>query len=241
MPPLRGRRIVTTREHRGRLDSLLARAGADVVHVPLIGVVDPSDGGAALRDALGSLSAFDWLVVTSRHGADRVGAAAADHPDLRLAAVGSATAGALAARAHRPVDLVPDEQTGAALAAALPPAAGRVLVAQAEAADGALVDGLLAAGADVTVAVAYRTVARTPTWQEQRAVAGADALTIASGSAAASWAATFGSRTPPIVAAIGPTTAAVAAECGLKVTHVAADHDIDGLVAVTTRALAPPS
>ena len=43
MRPLIGRSVVTTREHRGRLDSLLARAGADVIHVPLIEVAEPLD------------------------------------------------------------------------------------------------------------------------------------------------------------------------------------------------------
>ena len=74
MRPLLGRSVVTTREQRGRLDSLLARAGADVIHVPLIGIDEPTDGGESLRDALDSIQRFDWLVVTSRHGAVRAGA-----------------------------------------------------------------------------------------------------------------------------------------------------------------------
>ena len=53
--PLSGRRIVTTRDQRGRLDTLLASAGADVVHVPLIAITDPPDGGAGLSGALSDL------------------------------------------------------------------------------------------------------------------------------------------------------------------------------------------
>lgn len=241
MRPLLGRSVVTTRERRGPLDSRLALAGADVIHVPLIAVAEPTDRGTALRDALCSVDTYDWLVVTSVHGAARIGAAAARHPHVRLAAVGSRTAEALTSVAGRAVDVVPERQTGAALASSLPDPAGRVLVAQAEVADSGLVDGLVGRGADVTVVAAYRTVARAPTWRERRAALAADALTLASGSAAAAWVSGVGPEAPPVVAAIGPTTAAAAEEHGLKVTHVAADHDVDGLVAVTTMALAPPS
>ena len=40
------------------LDQLLIEAGADVVHVPLIQIVDAADGGAALREHLGQLGSF---------------------------------------------------------------------------------------------------------------------------------------------------------------------------------------
>ncbi len=105
--PLAGKRIVITRPATGELGSQLAALGATVVHVPLIEVGDPVDGGVQLRAALARLAAFDWLVVTSAHGARRAGPAAAGHPALRLAAVGPATAAALATAAGRDVDLVP--------------------------------------------------------------------------------------------------------------------------------------
>ena len=47
--PLHGRRVVTTRDEPGELDRLLAEAGADVVHVPLIEIAEPEDDGAELR------------------------------------------------------------------------------------------------------------------------------------------------------------------------------------------------
>jgi uroporphyrinogen-III synthase len=232
---LAGRRIVTTRDERGRFEELLERAGAEPVHVPLIAVVDAPE----LVGALATLDRYDWLVVTSRHGAARAGAAARAHARLRLAAVGTRTAAVLAELAGREVDVVPERQTAADLVAAMPPsAADRVLVAQADRAAATLVDGLRASGFVVDAVVAYRTELRRPTAAERAAVLGADAVAFASGSAAQAWADAFGSDLPPIAVAIGPSTASVARERGLQITHVAADHSLDGLVEAVAGALA---
>ena len=64
----------------GELAALLTARGATVIHVPLLAVVEPIDGGTALRDVLSDLREFDWLVVTSAAGAERVGRAAAETP-----------------------------------------------------------------------------------------------------------------------------------------------------------------
>ena len=69
------------------------------------------------------------------------------------------------------------------------------------------------------------------------AIAGADALLLASGSAAQAWFDTLGTSVPPIVVAIGPTTAEVAAKLGLKVAGTATDHSLDGLVTELERIL----
>ena len=234
--PLHGRHVVTTRERPGRLDSVLARAGADVIHVPLISVGPPDDTGA--RDAaFAAAGTFDWIVVTSRHGATSVGAVAAAHPDVRLACVGSGTATVLARLAGRPVEVVPQRQTAADLVAALAGQRGRVLVAQADRADDTLVDGLRSLGFAVEAVTAYRTSLRSPTVRERTAALTADAVGFASGSAVDAWVDAIGRDTPVVAAAIGPTTAAAAERRGLKITHVAADHDVDGLAAVMTAAL----
>ncbi len=238
MRPLSGRRVVTTRDRRGRLDSQLAAAGADVVHVPLISIEASTDD--QLATALADLASFDWLVVTSQHGARRVGAAAAGHT-VRLAAVGTHTAAVLEHLAGRSVDAVPDRQTAADLVATMGAYHGRVLVAQADRADTTLVDGLAGHGFEVEPVTAYRTELRTPTWQERRAALSSDAVGFASGSAAEAWVDAIGTDSPPVVAAIGPTTAAAADARGLKVSHIAADHDVEGLVAVMIAALARPS
>ena len=238
--PLSGRRIVTTRDQRGRLDSLLAIAGADVVHVPLIAITDPPDAGAGLAAALSDLGSFDWLVVTSQHGARRVGGVAARHPAVRLAAVGTRTARELAESAGRPPTVVPARQTAAALVEAMPATTDggrRVLIVQADRADDALASGLRAGGYDVTAVVGYSTRLRQPSSAERSAALAADAITFASGSAAIAWAEAFGSLTPPIVVAIGPTTRRIAEHAGLQITHEAADHSVDGLAAAITSVL----
>lgn len=237
--PLRGRTIVTTRARRGHLDRRLAVLGADVVHIPLIETAEPDDDGAALTSALDELDRFAWIVVTSANGAERVGSRLAGS-GCHLAAVGTWTAKVLTELAGRTVDVVPDRQTALDLAAAMPePSSGdRLLLAQADRADPAHADAFRSRGFDVTEVVAYRTVFRTPTGRERDAALGADAVAFASGSAAHAWFEAFGGRTPSVVAAIGPSTAAAAADLGIKVSHVAADHSIDGLAEVIVEALA---
>ena len=64
MNPFAGCRVVVTRERPGELAALLEARGATVVHVPLIEVLDPADGGIDLQRALERLDDVDWLVVT---------------------------------------------------------------------------------------------------------------------------------------------------------------------------------
>jgi uroporphyrinogen-III synthase len=239
--PLHGRRVVTTRDEPGELDRLLAAAGADVVYVPLIEVADPLDGGAELRAVLQMLGDADWVVVTSHHGATRVGAALARHPHVRTAAVGTRTAAELARLAGRPVDVVPWRQTAADLLEAMPPdGKGEVVVvAHADRADPALAVGLSGLGYRVRPVVAYRTLARTPSAEERASAVDADAVAFASGSAAQAWYDAIGTETPAVVVAIGPTTEGAARACGLNVTHVAQDHSVQGLVQTVIEALAP--
>src|SRR4051794_27877879 len=138
--PLAGRRVVTTRDEPGELDRLLAEAGADVVHVPLIEIAEPLDGGAELRAVLHVLGNVDWVVVTSHHGAARVGEVVARHPNVKTAAVGTRTASVLARLSGRAVDVVPGRQTAVDLLEAMPlDGKGQtVVVAQADRADTAL-------------------------------------------------------------------------------------------------------
>ena len=221
---------------------MLGDRGADVVHVPLIETTDPDDGGAALDVALGNLADHDWLIVTSAVGAERVGAAAKQHPGVALAAVGTTTASVLADLAWRPIDVVPDRQIAIELAAALNVRLRqehvRILLAQADRAPDTLADLLRAAGHDVTVVTAYSTRLRVP---EPGQLDDIDALVLASGSAAASWVAALGTDAPPVVVAIGPTTAQVAQELGLKVSAIAAEHSLAGLVdALESQFAVPP-
>jgi uroporphyrinogen-III synthase len=231
--PLTGRRVVTTRDVPGRLDETLRELGAEVVHVPLIEIAEAPDGGASLAEALASIHDFDWVVVTSRHGAERV--ADAVPTEVRTAAVGTATAEVLAQRSGRPVDLVPVLQRATGLVEAfaersdVPHDGWNILVAQADRAEPTLVDGLRSLGHTVEVRTAYSTRLRTPSAAEIELALSADAVAFASGSAAEAWAATIGRRTPPVVCVIGPTTARAARLHGLEVTVEATDHSVEGL------------
>ena len=227
---LDGCRVVVTRERPGELGAMLARRGATVVHEPLIEVVEPADGARALDDALAQLDGYDWLIVTSPAGAERVGAAARAATRVRLAAVGTATAKVLEHECGRRVDLVPKVQHAEALAerfVAETPARQRVLIAQADIAAPTLADALQLGGHEVTAVTAYRTVPKQPA---SDVALRADAVLFASGSSVASWCRSFGPIGPPLRVAIGPSTAAVARRLGLKLSGVASDHSLEGLV-----------
>ncbi|MGH9132944.1 MAG: uroporphyrinogen-III synthase [Ilumatobacteraceae bacterium] len=238
--PLTGRTIVTTRDRQGSLDALLTELGADVVHVPLIEIADAPDRGEELAAALGRIHTFDWVVVTSRHGAERV-ADAVRSSTARLAAVGTSTAEVLAEGTGRAVDLVPDVQLASALVEAFPQGAWSVLVAQADRAADTLAAGLRERGCEVVVCTAYSTHLRMPTQAECDLALGADAVAFASGSAVEAWATAIGTRTPRYVCVIGPTTEAAATRAGLKVNAVAADHSVQGLARALTELLAGDS
>ncbi len=245
--PLFGRRVVVTRtrSQASQLSRALGVLGAEPLEVPVIEIGPPSDEGAALRAALGRLDVYDWVVFTSPNGVERT---FAHIPDTRalgrasVAAIGPGTAAALADYRVQ-ADLVPDRYVAEALLAAFPgppPAGGRVLVARAEEARPVLPDGLVARGWDVDVVATYRTTAATPSAEAATTVATADAVTFTSSSTVSRFVEAFGvAATPPMVACIGPITAATARDHGLDVTVEADEHTIAGLVAALRDHWAP--
>lgn len=241
--PLAGRRVVVTRatDQAGALVSRLAALGAEVLEVPTIAIADPVDGGQALVDAVGSLRAGDWVVVTSPNGAQRLAAAAGRRglaEGTRLAVVGPGTADACS-HLGLAVDLVPTERfVGEGLVDAFPEGPGRVVVAQAAGARPAVVDGLRAKGWTVEPVVAYRTEAASVPASVVTAAADADAVTFASASAVTAYLAAGGRRAvPATVVCIGPVTAAAAEDAGLTVAAVATEHTVSGLVEAVVGAL----
>ncbi|HSS09360.1 MAG TPA: uroporphyrinogen-III C-methyltransferase [Acidimicrobiales bacterium] len=246
--PLFGRRVVVTRarDQASALSARLAELGADAIQLPTIRLTEPADGGAGLRAAAVGLTQgrYQWVVFTS---ARAVSPLVSELRDARafgaasLAAIGPGTAEELA-RYHLVADLVPQEFVAEALVAAFPePAAeglGRVLLPRAAAARDVLPIGLRAKGWDVDVVEAYRTESDTPSADALRAAATADAITFTSSSTVSSYLAIAGpDAIPPIVACIGPVTAATAREAGVTVDVVATRHTIDGLVAALVERL----
>jgi uroporphyrinogen III methyltransferase / synthase len=190
-------RVLVTREELvDRVESL----GHEAVFCELIRVEPLGDEPV---DARG----YDWLVVTSRNGANELArrGVTANH----IAAIGPATAEALRSHGLR-VDLVAGTHTQEGLREELPE--GTLLLAAAE---GARRDVL-----DADFLPLYRTI-------ELRPEVPADLALLMSGSAARALAVT-GAAVP--VVAIGPQTAAEARAAGLDVVAVAATHDLDGLV-----------
>jgi porphobilinogen synthase len=106
------------------LAGLLAGWGGTLAAYPLIRI-EPIQS-PALASALAAIDNYDWVVVTSAHAAAALAAAEPRRPwptRVRVAAVGPATAGALAQHGI-PVAVTPAEANGSALVAALV-AAGR--------------------------------------------------------------------------------------------------------------------
>ena len=245
--PLFGRRVVVTRarSQASALSDRLRELGADVVESPAIAVADPADRGAALRGALGRVDGFDWLVLTSPNGVARTFAHVPDARALagvRVAAVGTGTAEALAER-RIVADLMPPRFVAEGLLEvfpAPPDGGGRVLLATAAGARPVLPVGLRAAGWEVEVVEAYRTVPVTPGEATLAEIDGADAVTFTSSSTVTNFCEAVGAhRVPPVVASIGPVTSATARDLGLTVTAEAIPHTIDGLVDALVAALAP--
>jgi uroporphyrinogen-III synthase len=192
----------------------LRAAGHDVVRCPLI-AIEPLEGDPI--DASG----YDWLIVTSRNGADALAGRLTGRP-RRIAAVGPATAEALRDRGL-PVDFVPAEASQDGLVRELPRPTGRVLLAAAEGARRLLVDEL---GADFVPL--YRTRELAPD-----SFPDADVVVVASGSAARAFA---GTGSPARLVAIGPQTAAEARAAGIPVAEEAQRPDDDAVVAAVAAA-----
>ena len=164
--PLFGRRVVVTRarEQASGLAAGLQELGAEVVEFPTI-AIRPEDP-ALLDTALTALASYDWVVFTSANGVrffwDRLAARGMDTRALagnKVAAIGSATAEALAARGLRadfvPPAFVAEEVARGLIAQGVDGA--RVLIPRAREAREVLPEDLRRAGAVVDVVPVYVT------------------------------------------------------------------------------------
>ena len=239
---LEGRSVVITRSiaQNESLRRLLEARGARVVEVPLIAVVEPDDEGRERDEVLQRFEDFDWIVVTSPNGADRVApflSAAHAAGDAKrfplLAAVGEATARSVGT----PGALCAEPARSDVLAQQFPEGSGSVLVVQGNLADNQLSDDIEAKGWTVTRVVAYRTVHLRPTKEMMLPALSADVLLLASGSAVTAWFDAFGASTPPYVVAMGPSTAKVAVNLGLEVSAIASEQTLDSLIETAERVI----
>jgi uroporphyrinogen-III synthase len=255
LPRLDGRCVAVTRGKGGEdgLSARLRELGAKVLDVPAIAVAPP-ESWAALDEALSDLAQFDWIAFASATAVDatlsRISTLGVSPPPMgtRIAAVGKATADRLQNRLRAP-DLIPETATGWALAAAMAPHVRGRKVLVPRAADGRpeLMEGLVAAGADVTAVTCYRTVPVSAAQVEplgEAIVDGAvDVVTFASPSAVRSIVTGLGARAALLdrcaLAAIGPTTAAALQEAGLRVTVIPAASTASDLAEAIARHVGP--
>jgi uroporphyrinogen-III synthase len=226
--PLYGVRIVITRPEAKPLAEELERLGAEVTIVPLI-EIRPAEG-RALEDAIDTMGTYDWVVLTSVNGVAAVAQGLAGlGGDARVAAVGPVTADAIRQHGVEPAFVA--TRASDDIAAGLGEIEGlRVLLPQADLAEPHLADELRGRGAHVEAVVAYRTILVEPPMWGILPLRIADAVVLASGSACRSLAAAGGAGGGAMLVCIGPKTAKVAREVGLKVGLVADEATSDGII-----------
>ncbi len=209
--PLAGKRVAVTRPagEEDALASNLRALGAIVTDAPIVAIA--ARGG----DASTWLSTkCDWIAFTSANAVrcffEALAAARKDARALgatQIAAIGPATAGVLWHYGVR-ADFLPQSASGAALGTELPDVAGtRVLLPVSTLAGTSLEETLRARGAEVERVEIYETLPATlaPSLLEQ--VRCADAVTLASPSAARALAAALDGAAPAgKLVSIGPGT-----------------------------------
>jgi hydroxymethylbilane synthase len=244
---LAGLRIMVTRADRQAMalvDALTA-LGAQALRCPVIAIEPIAVDPALVRD----LDRYDWLVLTSANGVDRLGEllreANRDLPaHIKVAAIGPETAGRAQEAGITPA-LVPSrfiaEELAQALGATMPPGA-RILLARAADARDVLPDYLRARGARVDVLETYRVVAPADLRPRLAACLPAvDMITFTSSSTVRHF---VDAMPEPLservkIACIGPITAQTARDLGLRVDIIAQEYTTRGLVDAIVRSRTP--
>jgi uroporphyrinogen III methyltransferase/synthase len=244
---LAGLRVMVTRAdgQAAALADALTAHGAQAIRCPVIAIEPIAVDPAALQD----LGRYDWLVLTSANGVDRLRdllrEAQRDFPtNLKVAAIGPETA-ARAREAGMTPALVPPrfiaEALADALSAAMAPGA-RILLARAAGARDILPEQLRARGAQVDVLETYRAV--PPADVRPRLAASlpeVDMVTFTSSSTVRHFVDALTGALPNRVrvACIGPITAQTARELGLRVDIIAQEYTTRGLVDAIVRSRTP--
>ncbi len=240
--------VITRAAHQaGELKALLEKAGFRTLLYPAIAIQPPTDA-RALDAALRHARDYDWLIFTSANAVEAVarrldalnlGPDALQGPSI--AAVGPATARAVAQRLGLEIAVIPPKAVGESLLAALPiPAGQRVLLPRAAKARDVLPDGLRARGVQVDVVTAYETVLGSGGDDLPAALRSGqvDAITFTSPSTVRNTLirlqrdAGLGvdALAGVVVVCIGPITADAAIEAGLHVDVVPKEYTASGLV-----------
>ncbi len=249
--PLHGLGVVTTRPaaQSAGLSAALRAAGARVVEFPTIATVPVEDLGP-VDAAITSLGDRHWVIFTSANGVEAffhrmraVGRDARAFGAARVAAIGPATAEALAGHGIR-ADVIPHRYQAEGLLEALGnlPTGARILIPRAAVARDVLPATLRARGCQVDVVPVYRTVQPPADVEgllrslEERRI---QAITFTSSSTvrhfcdllAGEEVGSLLRKAGVVVACIGPITAGTARGLGVEVEVEASTFTVPGLVA----------
>jgi uroporphyrinogen-III synthase len=246
MSELDGMKIVITRP-RAQADSFareLEGLGAAPIAFPVIEIEQVEDT-SSLDRALTKLSCYEWMVLTSVNGVEKVwerlsllGLNGPLPENTRIAAIGPKTSAALQSHGIAP-DFVPQEYVAEAIVPGMGDLRGRwVLLPRADIARPALADAILRAGGIAHEIAAYRTAPGVPDAQAIESLkAGVDVLTFTSSSTVVNFdkvvrdAGLDPLNLPgnPLVACIGPITAQTAQQLGFHVAIMASEYTTKGL------------
>ena len=228
-------------EQAGPIVDVLSAAGANVISLPLIEIIEPLDGGTARDAALANIGSYEWLVVSSPNGARRAVGALQDAVKNStripyIAVLGNGTREVIEGVAGIKVNVQAEIPSGEGLVHSFPRHLNgsqekSVLLVQGEGADLTIVSGLTEKGWEVTRVNAYRTAHCVPSSEMRAEVEQGDAVVFASGSAARSWVSALGTEFRGKVVVIGPVTQKVAASLGLEVHAVAKVPTPEGICA----------
>ena len=240
--------LVTRAPHQASAlgDALIAH-GFRVASVATIALAPPEDEYAALDREIAMLDEYDWLLFTSAN-AVAVFAERLEEESVPLscgiASIGAATSKALR-EAGFPVRLQAQTAVAESLAKALLPHArdARMLLVRAETGRDVLTEQLTAAGAEVVLAPAYRTIIPAESADRlRRELPNVDAVTFTSSSSVANFFALLkvaGLDLPPglVLASIGPVTSATLREHGHTPSIEARDASVASLASAVATAL----
>ena len=245
---LAGKRVVITRaeSQAESLAQALRAKGAEVISLPLIRIVPPEDT-AEFDSALRNLRTFDWMIFTSQKAVgatvERLSAIGirpnATHRVPKIATVGKSTAtsaessGFLVAytgKGGTAADLVQELATDLR--------GKRVFLPRSDKAATALIRQLEEVGAEVTEAVAYRTVYVADVEANMKeAPAHCDAMLFFSPSAVHAFLSLVKTgvmssfHKDVAVGAIGPVTVSALREAGIRCDFQASEPRVDEVVA----------
>lgn len=241
--PLGGRRVIVTRprERASKMAEALREQGAEVLELPAINI-SPIKPNSALDQALNKINLYRWLALTSPAGVrifmDHLKETHFDVRrlyDIKLAAIGSATAKELQSYGLQP-DLIPREYSAAALGDALSREKGPVLIIRARTGAPALTCALEAAGVrydDIPIYDTCGTTARAAPALALLNAGGIDYVTFTSASTVHGFAGQMAGcdYTKIQAVCIGAATEKAAKAYGME-THTAREASIPAMVSL---------